>query len=326
MPCGGKKMPVRDLGYRSWHGGTRPESERVTVIAETGVRLAWRSLWLRRMLLLAWTPAILVGLFFFMYENAAKNPGAVEILSFGPFGRWAGLDNVGTMIRHPDPAAARHAVWARLILFFFRNPQGTLLIMLVGLIAPPLIAQDMRTRAYLIYFSRPLATWEYALGKAAIVCIYLAMITTVPALCLYVLGVLLSPDISVLQYTWDLPLRICVSSIVVMIPTTSLALCYSSLTRESRYAGFAWFATWILGWVAFTTLTVRETQLFPDFAQTHSRWTMLSLYNTLGVVQSWIFGLEQSNELAANCALLLAIITVISWGILLRRIEAPLRE
>jgi len=318
-------MPVRDLGYRSWQGETRPESERVAVISETGVRLAWRSMWLRRMLLVAWTPAIMVGLLFFMYENAAKNPASAAILTFGPIGHWSGLDNVGDLVHNRDPASARHTVWARLLLFFFRNPQGLLLIMLVGLIAPPLIAQDMRTRAYLIYFSRPLAKWEYAIGKAVIVCMYLAMITTVPALCLYILGVLLSPDISVLKYTWDLPLRICLASVVVMIPTTSLALCYSSLTRESRYAGFAWYSTWIMGSVAFTTLTVREMRGFPAFGQ-HSRWTMLSLYHTLGVVQSWIFGLEQTNSLAINCALVLAIITVISWGILLRRIEAPLRE
>src|SRR5688500_13084281 len=100
-------MPVHDLGYRTWDGTTRPESERVGVIAETGVRLAWRSLWLRRILLVAWLPAVYFGLSLFMFENAAKNNTGPIQFSMGPLLSWLpGLQQIATAVRTAGPQAA----------------------------------------------------------------------------------------------------------------------------------------------------------------------------------------------------------------------------
>jgi ABC-2 type transport system permease protein len=321
-------MKVRDLGYREWQGELRPESERWWATAETGFRLAWRSMWLRRMLMIAWLPAIMWGLAFFAIENAVSRGVPEEAVLRVPL--FQSLPDYSTMrdnIRGQDLASSRHEIWAWLLAAFFRYPQGTLLVMVVGLVAPPLIAQDIRSRAYMIYFSRPITILEYVLGKAAVVGAYVAMITTVPALFLYVLGVLLSPDLSVLYYTWDLPLRIIASSVVLMIPTISLALCYSSLTQETRYAAFAWYATWILGWVAYFQLTVRDVMVngMESAEVVGGRWSLLSLYHSLGRVQAWIFGLETQPDVAASAGLLLAIITVVSFGVLMRRVQAPLK-
>ena len=128
---------------------------------------------------------------------------------------------------------ARHHVWAWLLQTLFRYPQGVLMVLVVGLVAPPLIAQDVRSRAFLLYFSRPLTRGEYILGKAAVVWCYLLLITTLPALTLYVMAVLFSPDLSVVEHTWDLPLRILAASAVLMIPTTAVALFFSSLTYNA---------------------------------------------------------------------------------------------
>ena len=70
-----------------------------------------------------------------------------------------------------------------------------------------MISQDFRSRAFLLYFSRPLTKVQYIAGKAATISLYLLCVTMFPALLLYLVGVLLSPDISVLYATWDLPLR-----------------------------------------------------------------------------------------------------------------------
>jgi hypothetical protein len=51
----------------------------------------------------------------------------------------------------------------------------------------------------------------------------------------------------------------------------------------------------------------------------------LSLYHSVGRVQSWVFGLERNVEMAVSSALLLTIITVVSFGVLLWRVKAPLR-
>ena len=296
-----------------------PEVTRSWVIAQTGFGLAWKNRWLRRLLLLAWIPALYLGAAFFFFEQALANPKQIQMaLSIVP--PFPGIDVVQTALETGDPATARHMVWGWLLLVFFRYPQGLLMALVVGLIAPPLVAKDVHSRAFLLYFSRPLTRVEYILGKLAVVCAYVIMITTIPALALYVLGVLLSPpEAAVIASTWDLPLRILLASVAVTIPTATLALAFSSLTTRTFYAGFAWFAAWLLGLVAYWTL------YYSVDSGVSQRWALLSLYDSLGLVQSWIFGLQTSSSAALPSVGLLAGITVVSLIVLFRRVSSPMR-
>ena len=312
-------MPIHDLGYRAWQGRLMPEVTRFWVIAQTGIALAWKNRWLRRLLLLAWVPALYLGVALFLFEQALANRSYMQIaLEFvGPF---PGIDVVREALQTGDPVVARHTAWTWLLLMFFRYPQGLLMALVVGLIAPPLVAKDVHSRAFLLYFSRPLTRVEYILGKLAVVCAYVMMITTLPALSLYLLGVLLSPpDTAVLASTWDLPLRILAASVVLMVPTAALALAFSSLTSRTFYAGFAWFAVWLLGLVAYLILEGTLGSALPE------RWVLLSLYHSLGQVQTWIFGLEKSLSEVLPSAGLLAAIAVVSLVVLFHRVSSPMR-
>lgn len=312
-------MPIHDLGYRAWKGRLMPEISRSWVIAETGISLAWKNRWLRRLLLLAWLPAVYFGAAFFFFEQALGNREEIRVaLSFVP--PFPGVEVVRAALETGDPATARHMAWAWLLLGFFRYPQGLLMALAVGLIAPPLVARDVHSRAFLLYFSRPLTRLEYILGKLAVVCAYVMMITTLPALSLYVMGVLLSPpEAAVISSTWDLPLRILLASIVVTIPTTTLALALSSLTSRTVYAGFAWFAVWLLGLVAYVTLQATLDYTLSD------RWALLSLYHSLGQVQDWTFGIQASLSEVLPALGLLTGIAVISLIVLFRRVSSPMR-
>ncbi len=320
-------MAVHNLGYRPWSGTPASPWTRWCVITATGVRRSWQSRWLRRMLLFSWLPAVWFGAGFFLWEQSLLRPEWRENLM--PFLRRMPPSPALTAVlegyAESDPGLARHAVWAWLLQSFFRYPQGVIMVLVVGLVAPALISQDVRSRAFLLYFSRPLTRWEYLLGKAGTIWAYLLLISTIPALCLYGLGVLLSPHLNVIEATWDLPLRILCASAALMIPTASLALCFSSLTQETRYAGFGWFALWILGWFTYGVLTSAEAIGQPeDYTAVGSRWSYLSLYHTLGQVQSWIFGFAEWRDVAGS-ALLLIVLTVVSLLVLLRRISAPMR-
>lgn len=212
---------------------------------------------------------------------------------------------------------------------FFRYPQATMIIFLLGFISPGLISRDFRSRAFLLYFSRPIGRIEYILGKLAIPSIYLMLVTTFPALVLYVLGVSMSPDLSVIPLTWDIPLRILVASAILIIPCSALSLMLSSLTQESRFASFAWFAVWVLGhgaWTAVWMGAIRGKQQLGEALVDPSirRWEFLSLYNNLGRAQSWIFGLDTlQNALPALC--ILAFVTILSFIVLFRRVSGPIR-
>jgi ABC-2 type transport system permease protein len=336
---------VNNLGYRGWSGRLVPGWMRCVVISEVGVRRAWQSRWLRRMLFLAWLPAVWFGVGFFLWEQAALYPEYRQLVR--PFLR--GLpptpefDELRIALQTGSLEGSRHTVWAWLLQTFFRYPQGVLMVMVVGVIAPPLISQDIRSRAFLLYFSRPVTRAEYLIGKVATLWGYLAMISMVPALALYVLGVLLSPSLNVVIATWDLPLRIMGASIVLMLPTSVLALCFSSLTQESRYAAFAWFAIWILGWFTYGAVTSADTfHAQREMARAHrdamrlgqpiprlpeikeSAWTHLSLYHTLGRVQRWIFGFSKWEDVWVSTTILVGV-TVVALVILVRRISAPMR-
>lgn len=327
---------VHRLGYRRWSGRLESGWMRWTVIASVGIRRAWQSRWLRRMLFFAWLPAVWFGVGFFLWEQAALYPEWRQTLT--PFLQGMPptpeFNQIRESVRTGDLESSRHTVWAWLLQTLFRNPQGVLMVMVVGLIAPPLISQDVRSRAFLLYFSRPLTRGEYLLGKLATLWTYLAVISTLPALVLYVLGVLLSPNLSVMSATWDIPFRIVAASIVLMLPTSVLALCFSSLTQESRYAGFAWFAVWVLGWFTYgAAVSAEALNAQHDAIRTgrsiqevleQSSWTHVSLYHTLGRVQSWVFGFVDFREVLVS-TVILTVVTVIALAILLRRISAPMR-
>lgn len=327
---------VNRLGYRGWSGQLEKGWLRWTVISSVAIRRSWQSRWLRRMMLLAWLPALWFGVGFFLWEQAALYPewrqGATNFL--GGLPATAEFNQIRGAIQSGNLESSRHTVWAWLLQTFFRNPQGVLMVMVVGLIAPPLISQDIRSRAFLLYFSRPLTRGEYLLGKLASVWAYLSVISTFPALALYFLGVLLSPNLGVISATWDLPFRIVAASVVLMLPTSVLALCFSSLTQESRYAGFAWFAVWIMGWFTYGAATAADAfnaQQAASFDRNgklvilaETAWTHVSLYHTLGRVQSWVFGFANFRDVLVSTMILVAV-TVIALAILLRRISAPMR-
>jgi ABC-2 type transport system permease protein len=317
-------MAMHDLGYRPWCGQLASGSSRWIVIANTGARRAWQSKWLRRMLFFAWLPALWFGVGFFIWEQSMLHPelreGMEPFIEEMPFASPMASIRSGAPIE--DPVASRHAVWSWLLQSFFRYSQGLIMVLVIGIIAPPLISQDVRSRAFLLYFSRPIARTEYVLGKSATLWFYLAMITTAPALSLYVLGVLLSQNHEVILVTWDLPLRILAASAVLMLPTAALALCISSMTEESRYAGFAWFAIWIMGWFTYGMLTSFEGISGSDGDVI--RWTYLSLYHTLGQVQSWIFGFADFSDTKVAAGILI-VVTTVSLIILFNRVSAPMR-
>ncbi|MCO8122229.1 ABC transporter permease subunit [Stieleria sp. TO1_6] len=328
-------MPVHDLGYRTWRGERAAHFLRPLVVARAGIALVFKRRWLRIMLVLAWLPVLFPAFGIFAFEYSSTEPELQDMI-VGLVSRPLQQPELGALIRN-DPEAARHQVWSTLILMFFRYPQLFAMVALIGLIAPLLVSYDLRTKAYLMYFSRPLSPTQYIIGKSAVIWCLLGMVVTLPALLLYGMGVLLSPDLSVVQQTWDIPLRIFAASFVLLIPTTTLAILFSSLTAESRYATFCWFATWALGFVAYQILTFSPAAMSGDRPRRRrgpvdweamgvdlDRWRLLSPYHTLGKVQAWIFGLDTTSASVIPCVVLLVAITVVGFWIVRRRILARL--
>lgn len=326
-------MPIHEAGYRAWDGRRVSEWTRWQTISSNGIRRASKSTWLKRLLLLGLLPLLFFAGAFFLFEQSSRDPEIWRAFSAFIRGLPQGKELrevIGTLPSSPTPEqfnAIRHDVWSFLLLTLMRYPQALLMVVVVGIVAPPLISQDLRTRAYLIYFARPISRLEYIAGKIGVVAFYLLSIATLPALILYGLGVVLSPSLEVVLSTWDLPLRVLVASACLIIPTTLVALALSSLTLESRYAGFGWFAMWIIGHVTFSSLIA-----WPSLEAARRReafeptWQILtSPYQVLGAVQSYVFGFDSDPSLALQAFLLLVAASVVSLAILFRRVTAPMR-
>jgi len=198
----------------------------------------------------------------------------------------------------------------------------------LGLVAPRLISYDLRSRGYLLYLSRPLTPAEYIFGKALVLYFLLFVISALPALLIYVAGLFLSTDSTAIAQTWDIPFRILLASLVLMVPTTAVALAFSSMTQESRYAGFAWFSMWVVGSVTYFTLW-SATQLREQFQnqfknqgrgariEAMAQWNSFKLfspYETLGYLQQQIFGLAAKDPWTWAPWIAVAIASVAGYG------------
>jgi ABC-2 type transport system permease protein len=302
------------------------------VVARTGIMLVWRGAWLKRVLMFATIPALIAMFGVGLFEQGIKDDAYRAMFNqflearSRNFGPQSPSESFREIIF--DAPNQRHVAWSNILLWYFRYPQAFWIVAVVGLVAPRLISYDLRSRGYLLYLSRPLSPASYVFGKACILFFLLAMITTVPALAVYAGGLLLTNDFSSILQTWDIPFRILLATAVLVLPTSAVALAFSSLTQESRFAAFAWFAMWIVGWVTYLVLTgtafMNPSQM-SQVEQLERRWILISPYHVLGHLQQEIFGLIPKDEHMLGPWIVCLLTTIAGFAIAHRRVARMLK-
>ena len=158
-------MAINNLGYRNWEGRLGSPWLRWLTIAMVGIQIVFKSQWIKRLMFLAWGPAIGVGGIFFFYEQYVENRDTIQVgIASSPrsqkhFGEMLQLvssssqaEVISTAMSKP-PNEARGYVWSFVLVSMLRVSQGWMVLVMIGLIAPSLIAKDIRSRAHLFYFS-----------------------------------------------------------------------------------------------------------------------------------------------------------------------------
>lgn len=281
-------MPISELGYRHWEGTRVSPLRRWFSITRTDLGNAYRnSKLLQRLLFLAWMPLLYFGPLFFAIgfvadpESDIAEGGILPYLVRGFFSRRL-ADQL-----HENPGVFLPAIWAIVFFAFFAFAQSFLAMLIVAIVGPPLISRDVRSKAFLLYFSKPISLWEYFIGKLGVVLIFLFGITLFPALLLYVVSIFFSPASSTFFETATIILRIFLASLAISLPISVVVLFFSSLTKDRRVATFAWMSFWILGEVAFRMISLGASDS-PDFEVPH--WAfLLSLREVTVVAASAIF-------------------------------------
>lgn len=237
-------VAIAELGYRPWKGRLRPAATRWLVIARFGIAAQFKSKALRRFLIVAWAPVLYFGGAFFAVGWFTENMDQMGGIAFGFIRSLAGPLAYLFM---QDPSAAREGIWSMLFYYFFNTTQTFITMIIVAIAGPTLLSQDVRGKAFLLYFSRPITRWEYLLGKCSIVGFFIFMTTLFPATVLYAISIAFSPDLAVVGETFWVFGRSILASLVIAIPCTLVVLYLSSIVQESRWALIGWLAVWLIG-------------------------------------------------------------------------------
>ncbi len=206
-------MPIHDQSYRRY-GGQRGDPRRVwMVIARAGIVSVVRKRAFLGLLFLAWLPFIVRVVQAYFSTTFAQ----VEALAIN-------ADTYRT----------------------FLDQQGTFVFFVTVWIGSGLIANDRRANALQIYLSRPLTRAEYVLGKAAILFVFLVMVTWLPAILLLLLQGAFAGSFTFLRSNVHLIPAITLFSLVEILVATLSMLALSSMSASSRfvavmYAGIVLF-------------------------------------------------------------------------------------
>jgi ABC-2 type transport system permease protein len=231
-------MPIFDQGYQHWNGALAGHGLRWMAITNHGVRVGMKSLIMRLFLLASWAPALVLAFFLCVWglveRKSESVSGLMGILSFLQ----------PEILKHPK--LYRVEIWT---LFYaqFLQIQLYVSMILILLVGPNLISQDLRFNALPLYFSRPLRRIDYFLGKLGIIAAFLAMVVVLPAVVAYGLGLLFSLDITIVRDTFKLLLASIAYGLVIAVSAGLLVLALSSLSRSSRYTALFWLGFCAIG-------------------------------------------------------------------------------
>ncbi len=320
-------MPIYDIGYRGWDGPLRTGIRRFWPISRVGYELSKQGKLMSRLLFAAWTPLLyFVPMFFvvgYFTQPGNQTPGFASFLA-------GALSPEVAEILAAEPEISRPIAWQVLFYWFFAYVGVFFTFLMLSSVGPKLIADDMKSKAYLVYFSKPISIRDYILGKLGVIFLFMGRLLLLPALVLYAMSIMFSPGFETILHTGYLFLAIVLSFVVLTVPVALVVLFLSSL-MEARFATFLWMGIFIAGQVASRSLS--------SIPGVDEQWSiLLSIEYQQRLVLQKIYAITSGPDSAAELfsrwldvdppwefalACLVTISVVCAYG-LYRRIKAPL--
>ncbi|WP_165066917.1 ABC transporter permease [Paludisphaera rhizosphaerae] len=234
-------MPILDQGYQHWDGKLAGHAFRWLAITRNGVKAQFKNRWLVTTLIGALAPALLLAAFLALWGLFEQKSSILAPFLF----LFQGLPEEISS----GPKGFRTTFWTLAFVQFFQV-QLVFSFLLVMLVGPDLISQDLRFNALPLYLSRPLRRIDYFLGKFGVIAAFLLAVMLAPAILAYLLGLAFSLDPATLTDTWRVLAASVAFSLVVAGSTGLLILAFSSLSRNSRFVTAMWVGVWMLGGAA----------------------------------------------------------------------------
>jgi len=198
-------VPVYEQTYHHYTGVYRPRSQCWMVITLNGLKQAWRSKWVRFILLFCnFNSIVFIGR---MYLAANK-----ELMD------WLGM---------PTNVTDQLFLVSDSTFFEFLTIQFFSCWLMTLFIGSDLISMDRRTKSISLYLSKPLSRFDYVLGKGMTVMAMLYAITLIPALLMVFLNGIFMDDWFYWIQSFPLIAKIFIFSHIICVPLTLVVLAIS---------------------------------------------------------------------------------------------------
>lgn len=274
-------MPIHDQSYRHYTGERALHGRGWWVIARHGMLARLRERRFLGLLLFAWSPFVLHAVQLYIGATVAR----------------------AAFFAATEETFHTFLAQQRLFVFFITIYAGA-----------GLIASDRQSNALQLYLSKPITRLDYIGGKLLSLAVFLAAVTWVPAMLLFVLQILFSGSLDFLvNHPRLLPaITIAAGLQVTLAAMTMVAL--SSLSRSRRFAAMLY-----AGLVIFAGLLDSVLE-----AVTHNgAWVLISPQNTLLFVVRAIFNGPPDNiALLGGAVTALAVLLIACVVTLERRVRA----
>jgi ABC-type transport system involved in multi-copper enzyme maturation permease subunit len=258
------------LHYRGWQGQPRGPLAGVWPIARTALGMVFRRrlFWVLYALGLLMFALYFFGQYLMAWAQTQIDETEVQVGGMGRanprslirlFQGLLKLDGSGETYRN-----------------FFRF-QAAMTVILLALAGALLIGNDLRFGSLPFYLSKPLGRWHYLFGKGLAIAVLVNMLTTGPAVVLFVqYGILESWDYFYDHY--DLLLGILAYGLLLTVVLTLLLLATATWLRRT--------APLIMAWATLFFFCRLLSGALVGGLHFHPRWRLMDLWNDLSVVGS----------------------------------------
>lgn len=269
-------MAAELLHYRAWHGQLHRPFWSVWPIARVALTMMFR----RKLFWFMYALGLMIFLMFFFGQYLLT---------------WAGSQMGEDVI----PVAGFPARPGQIITFLgdrlklngsaetFRNffwYQGSMVMVILALAGSIVVGNDVQFRSLPFYLSKPLAPWHYLLGKFLAVAVFVNLMTTLPAMVLYVqYGMLESWDYLITR--WDLLRGILGYGAVLTICLSIMLVAAASWLRRTVPLIMAWTTVFFFCRLLAAALV--------EGLKYDVRWRLIDLWNNMYLLGNACLGIAQ---------------------------------
>jgi ABC-2 type transport system permease protein len=270
-------VPIHDQGYRRYLGSKAAVGKAWQVITRAGVRTVLSKRSFIALMLLAWAPFVV---------------RAVQVYIAANFQQASFLAPRAETFRE------------------FLEQQGVFVFFVTIYIGAGLIANDRRANALQVYLSKPLTRTEYVAGKFAILFLFLASVTWLPAILLLIVQTMFAGNFAFVQENVFLLPAITLFSLLQVLVSAMTMLALSSMSKSSRFVGIMY-----AGLIFFTAAFFQALRGITG----RSSWAWLSPTDTLEQIGAYIFRVDPPYQLSPVVAIATVIVLIAGSAWILER-------